>query len=261
MQRGLGAAALDAVRRRAERVNRAGGAVGRGRGERQAVDSARQPGQPGAAAEHDRNPATGASSVFYYVDSAGYLTSRKGADGKPVRLELIGTGLHRRSRSRRTAGTWPRCAAARCTRASSAARLTKRGSGFVAMSWDVNDDLWTSLGAQIVMFRVTVTIRQPLGQLVPCPSTWSAPTGSRTERAVHRAAGRARRRPRGDRHRQQRADLRRHLRAAGAESADRALPGAAEPAQRHRVHRADLVRPATTSSRSPSRAPPRPSTR
>ena len=37
-------------------------------------------------------PPAGASSVYYYVDSAGYLTSRLGTDGKPSRIELIGGG-------------------------------------------------------------------------------------------------------------------------------------------------------------------------
>ena len=37
-------------------------------------------------------PATGASSRFYYVDSAGDLLSRTSSAGKPVKVAQIGTG-------------------------------------------------------------------------------------------------------------------------------------------------------------------------
>ena len=44
--------------------------------------------------------------------------------------------------------------------------LTKRGSGFGSMSWDANDDLWASQGAQIVLFHGSANPRQPLAQMV-----------------------------------------------------------------------------------------------
>jgi Lipoprotein LpqB beta-propeller domain/Sporulation and spore germination len=112
-----------------------------------------------------KKPAYGASSVYYYVDSAGYLTSRQGTTGKPARIELIGT-------------TYTQVAVSPDGRYLAAldksgtlytglvgAPLTKRASGYQAISWDANDDLWTALGTQVIMFRVTVTQRQPQGQL------------------------------------------------------------------------------------------------
>jgi hypothetical protein len=113
------------------------------------------------------HPAPGTSKEFYSVDSKGYLTSRTPAGSKPVRLARIGTGFSQVAVS--PDGTY--LAALRgstlYTGRLAGGSLTKRGSGFVAMSWDVNDDLWASQGQQIVMFRGTSNARQPLAQMVP----------------------------------------------------------------------------------------------
>jgi len=113
-----------------------------------------------------RSPAQGAGSVFYYVDSAGYLTSQDGALGKPDHIEQIGTG-------------YTQVAVSPDGRYLAALRgqtlytglvggpLDKRGSDYLTISWDVNDNLWASVGDQIVMFKNAVGIRQPLGQMIP----------------------------------------------------------------------------------------------
>ena len=52
--------------------------------------------EPGAAAasEHEYTPAYGASSQFYYVDSAGDLPSRASSASKPVKVAAHRHRLH-----------------------------------------------------------------------------------------------------------------------------------------------------------------------
>jgi hypothetical protein len=110
-------------------------------------------------------PALGKSDAFYYVTSAGYLTSRT-ADGKTVSITKIGTGYSQIAVS--ADGTY--LAAMRGHTLYTGlvgGHLAKRGTNFVAMSWDADDDLWASEGDQIVMFRGTQGARQPLDQVVP----------------------------------------------------------------------------------------------
>jgi hypothetical protein len=111
-------------------------------------------------------PAYGASKEFYYVDSAGYLTSRTATGGKRVAIEKIGAGYSQIAVS--MDGTF--LAALRGSTLYTGlvgGPLAKRGSGFASMSWDANDDLWASQGGQIDMFRGTPSARQPLAQMVP----------------------------------------------------------------------------------------------
>lgn len=115
----------------------------------------------------DWKPAFGESKKFYSVDSKGYLTSRTAPDGKPVSIAKIGTGYTQIAVS--PDGTY--LAALRggtlYTGRLTDGSLIKRGVGFMAMSWDANDDLWASQGGQIVMFRGTSNARQPLAEMVP----------------------------------------------------------------------------------------------
>jgi hypothetical protein len=101
--------------------------------------------------------------VFYYVDAAGYLTSRSGAQGQPDRGALIGTGYTQVAVS--PDGQY--LAALRGTTLYAGlvgGALAKKGTEYQTMSWDVNDDLWASTSTQIVMFRGSADSRQPLGQ-------------------------------------------------------------------------------------------------
>jgi hypothetical protein len=105
----------------------------------------------------------GDSQEFYYVDSSGNLNGRVGPAGKPVSIAKIGTGFTQIAVS--PDGTY--LAALRGSTLYTGlvgSTLTKRGTGYVAMSWDVNDDLWASAGDQIVVFRTAASGRQPLGQ-------------------------------------------------------------------------------------------------
>lgn len=114
-----------------------------------------------------KKPATGADLVdYFYVDSAGYLTSRRGTTGKPVRLGPIGTKYTQIAVS-------PEGRYLAALQGSTlytglvGGTLYKQGSGYTAMSWDASDDLWTSVGAQVIMYRATVALRQQAGQLTP----------------------------------------------------------------------------------------------
>jgi hypothetical protein len=111
-------------------------------------------------------PATGASTEFYFVDSKGFLTRQATKGDKPVTMARVGTGSQVA-----VSADGAYLAVLRdgtlSTGSPTGGSLTKRGTGFVAMSWDTNDDLWASEGNQIVEFRGTSNPRQPLGQMVP----------------------------------------------------------------------------------------------
>jgi hypothetical protein len=125
-------------------------------------DSQGNPVQPAA----NWHPALGTSTEFYYVNSAGNLIGRTATGNKTVTIAKIGTGYSKIAIS--ADGAY--LAALRGSTLYTGlvdGPLTKRGSGFMTMSWDPNDNLWASQGAQVVMFRGTQNPRQPLGPLVP----------------------------------------------------------------------------------------------
>jgi hypothetical protein len=113
------------------------------------------------------HPALGTSKEFYSVDTKGYLTSRTSPASKPVSIARIGTGYSQIAVSPDGAYLAALRGNTLYTGRLADGSLTKRGSGFVAMSWDVNDDLWVSQGNQLVMFRGAPGARQPLAQMVP----------------------------------------------------------------------------------------------
>jgi Lipoprotein LpqB beta-propeller domain/Sporulation and spore germination len=102
-----------------------------------------------------RATAPGAARQLYSLDSAGYLTSQAAVPGQPVR------GLHIGSSASTSVAvsTDTRYLAVLHAGTLSAGLidgpLAKLGTGFQAVSWDANDDLWASHGDQIVLFRGT----------------------------------------------------------------------------------------------------------
>lgn len=112
------------------------------------------------------NPANGASRVFYAIDKAGYLTRRASTEARPVPLMRIGTDFQEIAVS--PSGKY--LAALRGDALYTAplgAPLVKRGNGFLAISWDISDQLWATTQDQILMFRGAANPGQPLGQPVP----------------------------------------------------------------------------------------------
>lgn len=128
------------------------------------------------------NPADGSSDRFYSVDSKGNLTSRTAPGSKPVTVARIGT-----SYSQIAVSADERYLAAlhgsTLYTGTLGGPLTKRGTGFVAMSWDASDNLWASQNNQIVEFRGTANPRQPLAQTVQV-NVSGGPGGPYTELAV-----------------------------------------------------------------------------
>ena len=107
-------------------------------------------------------PATGASKTFYYLD-AGYIMSRDGANGAPVRVERVGAGYSQVAAS--PDGQY--LALIRNDGDLFTGRVggtpTRRGGGdYTTMSWDVNDDLWATTNGQVVMLRGAVSLGQPI---------------------------------------------------------------------------------------------------
>jgi spore germination protein GerM len=108
------------------------------------------------------NPAATSSGVFYYVDSEGYLDSRNGLKGKPVRGAHIGTGFSQIAVSPDATYVAALRGGTLYTGSVSGPLTGQSGTGFVAVSWDASDDLWASQGNQLVMFRGTGSAKRPL---------------------------------------------------------------------------------------------------
>jgi hypothetical protein len=112
------------------------------------------------------SPPAGANSVFYYLDGAGNLWSRDGAQAKPVKVAYIGPG-------------YSQIAVSPDRRYLAALRdgslfigpvrgpLSKReGTGYTTMSWDPAGNLWATTAGQIVMLRGAANPGQSQGQPV-----------------------------------------------------------------------------------------------
>jgi hypothetical protein len=113
------------------------------------------------------NPANGPSlPLFYAIDKAGYLTRRASTHARPVPIVHIGTGFQEIAVS--PSGKY--LAALRdmvLYTAPLGDPLVKRGTGYLAISWDISDQLWASTETQIFMLRGAANPGQPLGQPVP----------------------------------------------------------------------------------------------
>ena len=110
------------------------------------------------------SPPTGASRAFYYVDSAGYLTSRAGLAGQPARIRPVGTGFTQLAVSPDGSYLAALRGSTLYTGLVSGGALDKRGTGYLSVSWDPSDRLWASAGSQLVMFRNGSSSRRPLAQ-------------------------------------------------------------------------------------------------
>jgi hypothetical protein len=113
------------------------------------------------------SPRTGASSLFYYVDSSGNLLSSDGPQGKKVKVSRIGTGYSQIAVS-------PDQDYLAALRNGSlfigrlGGPLAKRGgTDYTSISWDPSDDLWATSGDQIVMLHGTADPNQPQGKPIP----------------------------------------------------------------------------------------------
>jgi hypothetical protein len=124
-------------------------------------------GRQGSAVQQSSvlKPADGSSSVFYYVANTGYLNSQNVTGGAPTRITQLGRGVTQVAVSRDGSYLAELRGSTLYTGVLGGA-LTRRGTGYTSISWDLNDELWAAQGNQIVMFRSAVGQRQTLGELV-----------------------------------------------------------------------------------------------
>jgi hypothetical protein len=110
------------------------------------------------------SPPDGTSSKFYYVDAAGYLVSREGTAGKPVRVARMGTGYSQIAVS--PDGRY--LAALRggilYTGLLGGPLVKRNGAGYLSMSWDPSDNLWATTYDQIVMIKAGASPNSAEGQ-------------------------------------------------------------------------------------------------
>jgi hypothetical protein len=110
-------------------------------------------------------PATGSSSIFYYVSSTGYLTSQNQAGGNTTKIQQVGTDVTQVAVSRDRSYLATLRGGTLYTGVLGGP-LTNRGTGYTSISWDASDDLWTTQGSQVEMFRSGANRRQVLGEMV-----------------------------------------------------------------------------------------------
>lgn len=112
-------------------------------------------------AEAMYQPAYGASSTVYYLDSAGYLTSRNLATGKEQQIAKVGVKYSQIAVS--PDGKYLAALREGSLYVGSVdGPLAKRqGSGYTTMSWDRADNLWTTSGGQILTFRAGASLGSP----------------------------------------------------------------------------------------------------
>jgi hypothetical protein len=118
--------------------------------------------QPSAAYQ----PAQGSGSKFYYVTSAGYLVSNTAAGNQVTQFGKIGTQYAQPDTQIAVSPDGDYVAALRGTTLYGGVvggPLIQRGTGYEALSWDDNDNLWASSGVKIVMFHAVAGQQQPLG--------------------------------------------------------------------------------------------------
>ena len=111
-------------------------------------------------------PAYGASSGFYYVDSAGDLLSRTSSTDKPVKVAHIGTGYTQIAVSPDKQYVAALKNGSLFTGRTVGPLVRRAGDGYTSLSWDPADDLWATSGDQIVMLSGAASPSQQAGKPV-----------------------------------------------------------------------------------------------
>jgi hypothetical protein len=112
-------------------------------------------------------PASGASSLFYYVDSAGDLMSSTSSTAKPVKVAHIGTGYTQIAVSPDEKYVAALKKNGSLFTGRTVGPLVQRaGDGYTSLSWDPADDLWATSGDQIVMLSAAASPSQQAGKPV-----------------------------------------------------------------------------------------------
>jgi hypothetical protein len=118
-------------------------------------------------------PASGASTAFYYINSAGYLCRRDAANGKQVQIAKIGTGYSQIAVSPDGKYLAALRGGSLYLGSVDGPLVRRQGSGYTSISWDPTDNLWTANGGQILTFRADVSpdsaLAKPITAYVPPP--------------------------------------------------------------------------------------------
>jgi hypothetical protein len=123
--------------------------------------------------ESSYQPPTGASSVFYYVSSVGYLYSRNDVTGKQRRIAKIGTGYTRIAVSPDGRYLGALSQGSLYMGPIDGPLVKQQGPpGYMTISWDPTDNLWaTTEQGEILAFRAGVSPNsreaRPLTATVP----------------------------------------------------------------------------------------------
>jgi hypothetical protein len=111
-------------------------------------------------------PASGASSQFYYVDTAGDLMSRTSSTAQPVKVAHIGTGYTQIAVSPDKQYVAALKNESLFTGRTVGPLVRRAGDGYTSLSWDPVDDLWATTGDQIVMLSGAASPSQQAGKPV-----------------------------------------------------------------------------------------------
>ena len=111
-------------------------------------------------------PASGASSLFYYLDSTGDLMSCTSSTAKPVKVAHIGTGYTQIAVSPDKQYVAALKNGSLFTGRTVGPLVRRAGDGYTSLSWDPVDDLWATSGDQIVMLNGAASPSQQAGKPV-----------------------------------------------------------------------------------------------
>jgi hypothetical protein len=111
-------------------------------------------------------PASGASSLFYYLDSTGDLMSCTSSTAKPVKVAHIGTGYTQIAVSPDKQYVAALKNGSLFTGRTVGPLVRRAGDGYTSLSWDPADDLWATSGNQIVMLNGAASPSQQAGKPV-----------------------------------------------------------------------------------------------
>ena len=114
-------------------------------------------------------PASGASSQFYYVDTAGDLMSRtssSASSASPVKVAHLGTGYTQIAVSPDKQYVAALKNGSLFTGRLGGQLVQRAGDGYTSLSWDPSDDLWATTGDSIVMLSGVASPSQPAGKPV-----------------------------------------------------------------------------------------------
>jgi Lipoprotein LpqB beta-propeller domain/Sporulation and spore germination len=111
-------------------------------------------------------PASGASSLFYYLDSTGDLMSCTSSTAKPVKVAHIGTGYTQIAVSPDKQYVAALKNGSLFTGRTAGPLVRRAGDGYTSLSWDPADDLWATSGDQIVMLNGAASPSQQAGKPV-----------------------------------------------------------------------------------------------